>query len=486
MNGVDVASYQNKLNPAAMTTTQFVIVKFTQGVWYVNPYAESQYRAAKAAGKLLGSYHYAEGGDAVKEAQYYIRILGSRIGECILGLDWEGMQNRTFGSGKDVQWCLAFCNEVYRLTGVRPVVYMSKSVCRKYNWAPVAKMYKLWCAQYGSNDATGYKLKPWTDNGGFGAWSGDTIRQYSSHGSIKGYAGYIDINMAYLDKAQWLELASGSAPKEQQKVKAETSWAPCVTTVTTPVKISNSGSDERGKYSGGKAGDQTGHEWYVRDWYNRPWNCVLRHPNAEVRRCLATLAVKAANNDHIGYDQSQRESYKKALMEAGWDPEAIKRDVESDCSAGVIANIIAAGHIIGIAGLQRFGATYTGNMRAEAAKRGFKVLTDQKYTGRGDYLLAGDILLNDQHHTCTVVTNGTRSGAEVVTEKGDYENMPLLKKGSKGKAVKILQILLGGLEVDGSFGWKTLGKVFEFQKAHGLTEDGEVGPLTWNALIDTL
>lgn len=41
--------------------------------------------------------------------------------------------------------------------------------------------------------------------------------------------------------------------------------------------ISNSGHDENGKYSGGKAGDQTGTEWALIPWYNRPWKCVLRH-----------------------------------------------------------------------------------------------------------------------------------------------------------------------------------------------------------------
>ena len=40
--------------------------------------------------------------------------------------------------------------------------------------------------------------------------------------------------------------------------------------------ISNCGHDERGKYSRGKAGDQTGTEWQVINWYNRPWKCVLR------------------------------------------------------------------------------------------------------------------------------------------------------------------------------------------------------------------
>ena len=53
--------------------------------------------------------------------------------------------------------------------------------------------------------------------------------------------------------------------------------------------ISNSGSDENGAYSGGQAGDQTGKEWRMRDWYNRPWTCVLRYPEdrSAGNRCRA-------------------------------------------------------------------------------------------------------------------------------------------------------------------------------------------------------
>ena len=504
LNGVDVASYQSKFTPGKMTDTDFVIVKMSQGAWYINPYADDQYGASKAAGKLLGAYHYAEGGDPVKEAQYFVKKLGDRIGECILAIDWEGMQNPKFGTGKDPEWGFKFAEEVHRLTGVRVLPYMSKSVTRAHDWSKLAKESPLWCAQYGSNKATNYQDDPWSDNKGFGAWNGDTIRQYSSKGDIKGYSGYIDINKAYLTPEEWRALAAGEAVKEpaqdatdtnvgtkEPEEPAETKWSEYVYQTTNPVKISNSGSDERGQYKGGKAGDQTGREWYIRDWYgySSGWKCVLRHPNKEVRLCLATLAVKAAENDHIGYDQNQRTTYGEALKEVGWDPSQIKKDVESDCSKGVIDNIIATGHIIGIDGLQKFGATYTGNMRQEAKNRGFQVLTESKYLNSGDYLLAGDILLNDQHHTCTVVTNGIKSGEVApITEKGDWELMPLIKKGNRGKAVMILQILLGfkGDDLDGVFGSDTDKAVRAFQKKKGLEVDGEVGPLTWNALINTL
>ena len=37
------------------------------------------------------------------------------------------------------------------------------------------------------------------------------------------------------------------------------------------VKISNCGHDENGRYTGGKAGDQTGTEYQIMNWYSRPW-----------------------------------------------------------------------------------------------------------------------------------------------------------------------------------------------------------------------
>ena len=72
-----------------------------------------------------------------------------------------------------------------------------------------------------------------------------------------------------------------------------------------------------------------------------------------------------------------------------------------------------------------------------------------------------------------------------IPESEEYD-MPQIQRGSKGKAVKILQIILGDLEVDGSFGPATQAATLAFQKKHGLTADGIVGPKTWRALLGTL
>src|SRR6185503_18258367 len=56
-----------------------------------------------------------------------------------------------------------------------------------------------------------------------------------------------------------------------------------------------------------------------------------------------------------------------------------------------------------------------------------------------------------------------------------------LKKGSKGKWVRVLQRRLG-IRADGLFGKGTRRAVKRFQRRHGLTADGIVGPATWAAL----
>ncbi|MCI8410379.1 MAG: SH3 domain-containing protein, partial [Lachnospiraceae bacterium] len=127
--------------------------------------------------------------------------------------------------------------------------------------------------------------------------------------------------------------------------------------------ISNSGHDENGKYSGGAAGDQTEKEWAIIGWYNRPWKCVIRHPDSNVRKTIASLSEKAAKNDNIGYDQGQRVSYWNELAKVKYNPSAIKTKCEADCSAGVMANVKATGYLLDNAKLKAVSITSTHYMR---------------------------------------------------------------------------------------------------------------------------
>lgn len=173
--------------------------------------------------------------------------------------------------------------------------------------------------------------------------------------------------------------------------------------------ISNCGSDENKKYSGGKAGDQTGKEWYIRSWYNHNWKCVIRFP-ADVREQLALNAEKAAKNNLIGYDQNERLTYYNHLKASDWDASKITVACEADCSAGVSANIIAAGYKLGNDKLKNFNKSNTTSTLRSACKAvGAEILTDSKYLTSDAYLLRGDLILKDGSHVCTNISNGSKS-----------------------------------------------------------------------------
>jgi len=248
----------------------------------------------------------------------------------------------------------------------------------------------------------------------------------------------------YADKQPATTPASDDKPQEKP-VELSATHAKYINSTATHY-ISNSGSDENGAYSGGQAGDQTGKEWRMRDWYNRPWSCVLRYPDQKVALKIAQLAIDAALNDKVGYDQSQNRTYLKQLKAVGWEPSKIAVACEADCSAGVCANVTAAGYLLGIPALQNHTGTYTGNMRSALTKAGFQLLTDSKYLTGGDYLLPGDILLNDGHHTATNVTIGTKvksswnSGTSVITPETPVQPTTKYYRVRKSWAEKSSQI----------------------------------------------
>lgn len=64
-------------------------------------------------------------------------------------------------------------------------------------------------------------------------------------------------------------------------------------------------------------------------------------------------------------------------------------------------------------------------------------------------------------------------------------NMKEIKRGSKGKIVKVWQAVLGA-EIDGSFGPETDKKTKALQKKLGLTQTGVVDKATWKAGLESV
>lgn len=214
--GYDISKWQSV--GTGDSAKDFLIIKATEGVGYVDHNCDKHYQRAKGQGKLLGVYHFArpdlnKGTDGAKrEAQFFYNNCKNYIGEAIVVLDWE--QSGTTGQ---TDWAKAWLDEVYRLTTVRPLIYMSASVVNNNNWSAISGNYGLWIAGY----PNAYNVKnpptPTVKNMPYkiGSWKFWAIWQYSSS------AGTLDRNIANMDGTAWRKYAAKQtvaqpAPKPQE------------------------------------------------------------------------------------------------------------------------------------------------------------------------------------------------------------------------------------------------------------------------------
>ena len=202
MNGIDISAWQGDENiDLSKVPFDFCIVKATEGTSYKNRYFAAHCDAVLKKKKLLGAYHYANGGDVQKEADYFLAYVKKYIGKAVLVLDWEAKNNPLFGV-KDLEWCLQWCSYVQKKTGIKPLIYIQKSAMNAVKKAG----YGLWVAQYPDYVETGYQEHPWNE----GAYN-CLIRQYTSVGKLSGYSGSLDLNKAYISAASWNKLAGRRA-----------------------------------------------------------------------------------------------------------------------------------------------------------------------------------------------------------------------------------------------------------------------------------
>ena len=256
------------------------------------------------------------------------------------------------------------------------------------------------------------------------------------------------------------------------------------------VLIGSARSDERGRATGGKAGDQKGgREVSTQSWYkhSKGWR-VLRCNIPEMRPLIAEAMRKACDNNQIGYDQYQRLTLHNNIKPYNIDPSKTTKAVETDCSALVRDCVLYA--------LRKMGRNQdipnfiTSNEASVLLATGlFEELKGSKYTDDDDFLMAGDILVTrTKGHTVVCLTSGSRAG-DTTPEKPKTLGSRILKNGMEGDDVKELQRMLIQLDydlgkwgADGDFGDATEMAVRKFQKEHDCGVDGQVGPETLAAL----
>lgn len=198
LSGIDISSYQSGLDLSGVPY-DFVLIKATEGEVYVNPFCDEHYQQAKAAGKRRALYHYANGGDAVTEANHFVDNCQGYIRDALLVLDWEGEGVEYVG------WAKQFLDQVESRVGYKPAIYMSEWVENNYDWSPVvANDNGLWIAKYSDYEIDNdYNM----DNAGLSPntkhWPFYFMWQWTSKGRLNGYAGDLDCDIFYGDGATW-------------------------------------------------------------------------------------------------------------------------------------------------------------------------------------------------------------------------------------------------------------------------------------------
>lgn len=214
---VDVASHQAGIVTGALDCDA-VICKATEGTGYVNPYCDEHYQSAKAAGKLLGVYHYASGGNPEAEAEFFINNVQGYLHEAILVLDWESGDNAAWG---DSSWVARFCAQVVALTGINPMIYVQRSAV---NQCVGLGDYGIWLAEYPDYAPRGWDAY-YPPN-----YSGDyAMHQFTSSGAISGWSGPLDLSLFFGDTNAWLAYAGATGqPIPQPQIQVQSYEQPTV------------------------------------------------------------------------------------------------------------------------------------------------------------------------------------------------------------------------------------------------------------------
>ena len=229
------------------------------------------------------------------------------------------------------------------------------------------------------------------------------------------------------------------------------------------ITIGSARIDERGKASGGKAGDQKQtsspdykgevamQNFYVssKGWY------ILRAKDPQVASNIALAMTIACNNPNIGYNQAKRLDIIKAGTHA-------TQPTSCDCSSLVRQCVREAGVEV--------GNFTTANEASVLTATGH---FDKFVYTKGSTLYLGDILVTKtKGHTVIVTSGATRSETVPIAK-------PTVKMGTRGANAKLLQRNLNAcgyrLEEDGIFGKLSTQALKEWQAVNGLVVDGIYG-----------
>jgi len=221
ITGVDVSKWDHSATSAYPAGTpidwvkvkaagrSFAIIKASERTNYRSPYFANDYTQAKAAGLVVGAYHFARPAlpisTATDQARYFISTV-QKVGSfrdqktfpAVLDLETTG----GLGQADLIAWTQQFLDTAQALTGRKPILYSYDYFIRStLGNTKQFSSYPLWYARYTTTVPTSSTIP--------GGWSQWTMWQYSSTTTTDGIIGAGDVSRFNGTTAALLAFADG-------------------------------------------------------------------------------------------------------------------------------------------------------------------------------------------------------------------------------------------------------------------------------------
>jgi lysozyme len=143
----DISHYENVSQDfvaAAQAGIAAVILKATQGTGFVDPTFLPRIAEARAAGLLVGAYHFLDGSSPAEQVAHFLTVSVSEGMVNWLALDWEPYP----ASQASVMQAATAVASVQAATGKWPILYTIRSMLSAPN--KTLSNCPLWLAEYGT------------------------------------------------------------------------------------------------------------------------------------------------------------------------------------------------------------------------------------------------------------------------------------------------------------------------------------------------
>lgn len=213
MRMLDISDYQAGIGQSVLAQADVVVVKATEGKTWRSTTLAEQVKAARAAGAIVGVYHYMGARYSWQdEAEAFLTAIRG-LGTVLPVLDLEGK-----AAGREAD-ALAWMKHIEAETGIRPILYTGNHLIKAHGYKSL-RGYPLWVANYPYTAA-----RPW------GApWDEGTIKalypgwdlmawQYTETGRLDGWRGDLDLNECYWSRDRLLAHIGGKPAKVEAAAK---------------------------------------------------------------------------------------------------------------------------------------------------------------------------------------------------------------------------------------------------------------------------